>query len=493
MNFYFLQEYGKVFRKGRDGLDIYRKMRWNMKLKILHTNDLHSHFDHYSRAVSLIRKLKDQHTLLLDAGDFADFKSIELQGTRGAAAIELLESAEYDAITIGNNETFNGVETLQFMASRSSVPFISNNLLRKDKSVLDGVVTSTIIEKNGLRILITGSSPDLGDFNDGLGVHISPYKEALLQELDRNKGKYDISIVLNHVGTFADDELAKELDGIDIVISSHDHQLYSKAKVIKGTILNSAGCYGEHIGLIEVEVSAEGVKLIHSETLPTRDEQEDEEVVCLLKQNKAKAISALSQPLYPLSRPLWHDVVEENPISNLIADGLKDMLNAEIGLINSGIVNAGAFDYLSNKKLIEICPSPLNPTIFEIQGKHLKAAIEQSLDAQVCLADGRGPGFRGRYVGRLHVSGAKIEHDGTKVTKILIGEKPLEEDRWYKAGSSDYLQRGSGYPDLAHNRNEKYLPEEIKDVIRLYGEKKSFIESAFTNRWKSSNAVTVHS
>ncbi|WP_240628437.1 metallophosphoesterase [Bacillus salacetis] len=118
-----------------------------MKLRIMHTNDLHSHFGQFSRAVTLIKKYKDEHTLLVDGGDFADFKSIELQGTRGAAAIELLEYAGYDAITIGNNETFNGVDTLQYMAEISRVPFISNNLQRKGKVPVKGVMPSIIIQK----------------------------------------------------------------------------------------------------------------------------------------------------------------------------------------------------------------------------------------------------------------------------------------------------------------------------------------------------------
>jgi 5'-nucleotidase len=462
-----------------------------MKLKILHTNDLHSHFEQFSKAASLIKKLKDEHTLLLDGGDFADFKSIELQGTRGEAAIELLESVGYDALTIGNNETFNGVETLQYMASRSTLPFISNNLLRKEKTAVRGVVTSTIIEKNGIRIFITGSSPDLGGFNDGLGVHIRSFKDALIEELKLYEGSYDLCVVLSHVGTFEDKVLAEEVDGIDIIISAHDHQLYPQAEVINGTILNSAGCYGEYVGIIEIEVTPAGVKLLHSETLPTKDEEADEEVVSILNRNKKKAIAVLSQPLYQLPKPLWHDVVEENPISNLIADGLRDMLDCEIGLINSGIVNAGAFDYISNKKLIEICPSPLNPTSFEIQGKDLREAIGESLDAQVCLADGKGPGFRGRFVGKLHVSGAKIEHDGTKVNRVWVGEQLLQDERWYRVASSDYLQRGSGYPSLANNRNEKYLAEEIKDVIRIYGEDPIFIENSLVNRWHEDCTVTI--
>lgn len=133
-----------------------------MKLKLIHTNDLHSHFENFSKAASLIRQLKDDHTLVLDGGDFADFKSIELRGTKGMAAIELIESVGYDALTIGNNEIMNGADTLEYMARSSSVPFISNNVLRKDQSKIGGVVTSTIIEKNGIRMMITGSSPDMG-------------------------------------------------------------------------------------------------------------------------------------------------------------------------------------------------------------------------------------------------------------------------------------------------------------------------------------------
>lgn len=460
-----------------------------MRLKIIHTNDVHSNFDNFAKAATLIKQHKDDDTIILDGGDFADFKSIELQGTRGIAAIELLESIGYAALTVGNNEMFNGVDTLEHMASTSSFPFISNNLFRKDKTAINGIVPSTILEKNGLRILITGSSPDMGEFNDGLGIYMSSYKEAIIDEIKRNEGKCDICILLSHVGTFVDEVLAEEISEIDIIISAHDHKLYSEAKVMNNIVMNSAGNYGEHIGIVELEITNSNVELIHSETISTANVEKDEQILSILQMNKEKAIEVLSQPLYELERPLWHDVVEENPMTNLIADGLKDMLNCDIGLINSGICNAGAFKDLSNKKLIEICPSPLNPTSFEMQGKYIKMAIEKSIDAQICLADGRGAGFRGRFVGRLHIAGAEIVHDGKTVHEIYIGTKPLEEEAWYTVASSDYLQRGSGYECLAHNRNEKYRAEEIKDVIRLYANKDGFIEKAYVNRWKEAAEV----
>lgn len=460
-----------------------------MKLKILHTNDVHSNFDNFAKVATLIKQYKDEDTIVLEGGDFADFRSIELQGTKGLAANELLDSLGYDALTIGNNEMFNGVDTLEHMASNSPFPFISNNLFKKDKTEINGVSKSVILEKNGLRILITGSSPNMGVFNEGLGIYMTDYKKEILEEINKNEGNYDICILLSHIGTFADEPLALEIPEIDIIISAHDHKLFSEAKVINNTIINSAGNYGEHLGIVELEINEGKVELLHSATISSKDADKDEQILSILKKNKEKAIEVLSEPLYKLSKALWHDVMEENPLTNLIAEGLKDMLNCDIGLINSGICNAGIFHEMTKKKLIEVCPSPLNPTSFEIQGKYLKEALEQSLDAQVCLADGRGAGFRGKFAGRLHLAGAEIVHDGKKVHAVYVNGTPLEEETWYSVASSDFLQRGSIYECLANNQNEKYLAEEIKDVIRLYADKEEFIERVSMNRWKELSTV----
>lgn len=136
----------------------------------------------------------------------------------------------------------NSADTLEYMASNSPIPFISNNLYRKDHTVIHGVMPSVILHKNSLRILITGSSPDMGGFNEGLGVHITSYRDAIADEIKQNKGNYDLCILLSHVGTFADEELAREVPEIDIIISAHDHQLFFEAKIINGKIMNSAGC-----------------------------------------------------------------------------------------------------------------------------------------------------------------------------------------------------------------------------------------------------------
>ncbi|MCA0972481.1 5'-nucleotidase C-terminal domain-containing protein [Halobacillus litoralis] len=453
-----------------------------MKLVILHTNDIHSRYENFAKAATILKQRKDDQTLILEGGDFADFRAIELQGTKGEAALQLLEHTGYDALTIGNNETFNGMDTLEHMTRTTRVPFISNNLSKLDRTAIEGVCPSIIVEKSRVRILITGSSPDLGGFNEGLGLHVEDYKKALRSTLDEREGQYDLCLVLSHVGTEADAEIAEAFDEVGVIISAHDHQLYAEAKVIHGSINHSAGSFAEHVGVVEVEKTSDGWQLVHSEVLPTEHAQPDPDTLHLLKQSKEVAISNLRQPLFSLEHPLWHDVVEENPLTNLIADGLFDWLDCDFAIINSGIANAGLFDFVSRKKLIEVCPSPLNPTTFEVKGEDIKQALEESLDAQVCLADGKGPGFRGKFVGSLHVAGAEVVHDGKAIQHVAIQGAPLEDDRWYTVGSSDYLHRGSGYPSLANNRNESYRPEEIKDVIEKYAQKKEFVERAHDKR-----------
>lgn len=255
-------------------------------------------------------------------------------------------------------------------------------------------------------------------------------------------------------------------------------------EIVNNKIINTSGCFGENLGLLRLEFNNKKIELLEGRNISIEDCDCCQEVIDILKSNKEIAIENLSKPLYNIDTDLWHDVMEENPITNLLADALVDVLKCDIGIINSGVINGGIKKgSVSNKKLLEICPSPLNPTYFEIQGKYLREALQNSLDSDFCLMDGKGPGFRGNYLGRLHVSNALIEHDGRKIINIFINDEKLDDDKWYTAATSDYLHRGSGYTSLKNNRNERYNKEYLRDTLREYLAKKEFVDNAFVDRW----------
>ncbi len=457
-----------------------------MKIKILHTNDIHSRFENFAKVTSKVKELRNENTLVLDAGDFNDFMRLELQGTNGKAGCSLLNIAGYDGIAIGNNEGFEGVEILESMTSTELIPFLSCNIYRMDMTSIKGVKRSIIIDRGGLKYLIIGATPPFNNFFSLLGMYASNPIEEIKREMEENKSKYDICILLSHSGMGVDLEMAEKINGIDIIIGGHSHTLMDKAKVVNGTIIHQSGNYGEHLGILDIEFDDGRIVDFSSENIRVEDIPADNDITEELSKQKQIAIEVLSQPLYKVDHHIWHDVVEENPITNLLADALKDVIPCDFSIINSGIISGGVKKGdVSNKKLLEISPSPLNPTYMEIKGKYIKEALRLSLEADVCLQDGKGSGFRGRYLGRLHMSGAMIEHDGKDILRVKLENGELEDERIYRVSTSDYLQRGTGYPSLANNMNEKYNPEYTRDVLREYLNEKDFLKRCFIDRWIS--------
>ena len=83
------------------------------KTVILHSNDVHGQIDGYA----YIAGLRDYFVglgadvILTDSGDFSQ-GSIYVSSTKGAAAVEMMNAAQYDLVTLGNHEFDYGYEQL---------------------------------------------------------------------------------------------------------------------------------------------------------------------------------------------------------------------------------------------------------------------------------------------------------------------------------------------------------------------------------------------
>lgn len=455
-----------------------------MPLRIIHTNDLHSRFENFARVVTKIKELRTENTIVLDAGDFNDFSRIEIQGTDGRAGCSLLKLGGYDAIAIGNNEGFSGIEMIETMTSTGFPAFLSSNLYKNDLESLRGLKRSIIVERYGLRILIIGTTPQFNKFFMLSNMYATDPIEEINKEIEENMGRFDICILLNHQGLSGDMHIANRINGIHIIIGGHSHTLMEEASVVNGAIIHQSGSYGEYLGVIDLEIENSLIKEYRAQNIKLEDVPQDEEIMSELAKQKEIAIENLSTPLYKVDRDIWHDVIEENPITNLLADALRDVMPCDIGIINSGVLNGGIKrGNVSKKKLLEICPSPLNPTYIEIKGCDIKKALTQSLQADFCLQDGVGPGFRGKYLGRLHISGAVIEHDGKNILRVILEDGEMEDDRIYRVTTSDYLQRGTGYTSLVNNTNVKYNPEYLRVTLEEYLNYVDYVGKSFKDRW----------
>lgn len=449
---------------------------------IIHTNDLHSRFEAFSRIASMIGDYDKEDCLILDAGDFADFANLSLYGTDGKMACDLLACAGYDAWTVGNNEIFRGKEVFKTMLSYTKVPMLSANLKEVEGQDMEGLQDGIIINKKNKRYLVIGLSPDLGEFIPLMGFSLLDNKTAVEKTLQKYAGQYDYALLLTHIGQQKDRALLREIKGIDFLVGGHTHHLYETLQYEGNVPMDMSGMFGEYMGVVDWDF--EGKKCRSHRQRSSAEGQISEEIQGILKKGKKEAIQNLSIPMAEISINLWHDVIEENPMTNFIADALRTYTKKDYAVINSGIAMGGfKKGVVTEKKILEISPSPLNVTCFDILVKDLKEALKEALDSEVCLADGRGPGFRGKHAGRLHVSGMKIVLKKENIVILGKQDEILQENETISIATSDYLQRGSGYPSMARNQNEVYDDLYIRDIIRQYIGDEDMLSQSFVWRF----------
>jgi len=278
-------------------------------LTIIHTNDLHSHllghspnrdytplttgdddtlggFARIATVIESERVNRGNPVLVLDAGDFLMGSLFHMISREEAVELRLMKEMGYDVVTIGNHEFDIKPEGLagviQSAAKRGKMPaIVSSSIIfdasddRDDELELAfkrGLVRPyTVLEREGLRIGIFGL---MGNDAAGVSIFASPVKFAdpmktarRMVKILREDEKVDVVICLSHGGIDGDrdkseDEiLAREVPGIDIIVSGHTHTKLSEPIVAGDTIIVQAWSYGRAVGVLDVTVEPRGVRL----------------------------------------------------------------------------------------------------------------------------------------------------------------------------------------------------------------------------------------
>lgn len=463
-----------------------------MKLKILYTNDIHSKFEQLARIASAIEELKDENTLILDTGDNADFARLVTEGTNGRVSSALLNEIGYTARAFGNNEGFAGKENSRTISKHSTCPVVTCNMYDLKGHKLDFLHDAAIVQVSGIKVLLVGVIAPMNVFYHLFGIHVKEPKNELRKVFAKyDRTVYDLLVILSHLSIAKDKALASTFPNIDIIIGGHSHTALDKPIVKNHAIICQAGRYGEYLGelILDWDTENKSIRNFRGRLIPSKKYLQHPKIMKLIRHYSRQANKNLSQKLYSLDVSLDHSLTKENPLGNLLADALRDIVKSEIGIINSGAINKGVKQGAITKKLLhQLSPSPLNPTYMELRGADIYNAIEKSLQREYQLKDGRGPGFRGRYLGNIQVSHnvqVKLTSHSKprRIKAITVNGKLLDADKWYAIGTSDYLQRGTGYADFANNRNEKYRPESLRDVLESYLNNRTFVRRALIRRF----------
>jgi 5'-nucleotidase len=254
-----------------------------VKLVILHTNDTHSQVEPteksssktadmggYARRMGVINQIREQekNVILLDAGDFS-------QGTpyfnfyNGRVEIDALNKMKYDAITVGNHEFDNGIDTLAVILAKANIPIISSNYQIDSTPLKDLIQPYMILKKAGLKIGIMAINVEPKGLIIESNYKGLVFKNALQSAIDmstflKKEKKCEVIICLSHLGAdttkneINDFEIAHKTRYIDVIIGGHSHSMITNNTVKnvagKPIVIAQMAKSGLYLGKVELEL-----------------------------------------------------------------------------------------------------------------------------------------------------------------------------------------------------------------------------------------------
>lgn len=258
----------------------------DIKLTILHTNDMHSHIHPFTSGrnkglggmaqraglINSIRAQKD-HVLLLDAGDiFQGTPYFNFYG--GELEFKLMSEMKYDAATLGNHDFDNGLDGLQKQLPHANFPFLIANYDFSNTILKNTFKPYKIFNKGGIKIGVFGIGIELkGLVPEELyenTIYQNPVEKAnYYASLLRKEKKCDLVICLSHLGfkyatnEISDIKLASQTRNIDLIIGGHTHTFLKKPISIlnldkKEILINQVGWAGINLGKIDFHFSQNG-------------------------------------------------------------------------------------------------------------------------------------------------------------------------------------------------------------------------------------------
>ena len=297
------------------------------EITILYTHDMHSSFlpkqgedgrsrGGYARLKTLIDGQRQEHpnALVLDGGDFSMGSLFQTAYSTSALELRAMGQMGYDATTFGNHEfdyRASGLAEMLYAAVDSGDPLpalLDANYLppQGDDKTWDalytyGVQDYMLLERGGVYYVIFGltgfDSDECAPMSGMVLADPAETAQRVVNEATQKcrdaYGEEPVVICLSHSGTEngkgEDYELAKKVDGIDVIISGHSHTTLEQPIEVNGTYIVSAGENGENLGVLTLEKTTDGVALVDDRLLAVDESvPEDPEMAAWIQQAKGQ-------------------------------------------------------------------------------------------------------------------------------------------------------------------------------------------------------------
>ncbi|RDU36938.1 bifunctional metallophosphatase/5'-nucleotidase [Neobacillus piezotolerans] len=440
------------------------------KIHIYHTNDLHSHFEHWPKISRIIRDRAKENreagdeVFVFDIGDHVDRWHPYTEGTMGKGNAGLLNETGYTAVTIGNNEgitlPYDGLDTL--FEKRSYDVLIANLYTKKGQRPEWAEPFKIYTTAAGTRVGVIGLTAYFAHFYRLLGWRLADPIDELRRQLPSMKGQSDVIILLSHLGLYEDEKIADEFSEIDVILGGHTHHVLHEGKLVNGTLLAAAGKYGNFAGhvILELEngqICSKSARLYQIEgAQPERWER-----------NETEALFAMGRSLLEKKvaevESLTADFFIDSDLPQLLCEALREWCDADCAFLNAGLILGPLEGDVTKFDLLSVCPHPINPCTVTLEGDELKEILRMTLDESLPHIEVKGLGFRGTVMGKFVYDRIEVLEEEMD---FLIDGKIIEPEGKYIIAIPDMFTFGRFFPQIVRSENKYYyMPEFLRDVL----------------------------
>lgn len=491
------------------------------QIVILHTNDVHGAIAGYAKVAALkdAYEAKGAYVLLMDAGDFIQGDPT-VSVSEGATAVELMNMAGYDVVSMGNHEFDYGYENMKTLAATAEFPIVDANVLYNGKVAFEDNVVFTA--PDGTKIGVFGlDTPETATKAHPAKIQgVTFLAEDKLFDCAKKQVAAleaegcDYIVCLGHLGI--DDEstgnrsidLLKKVSGIDVFIDGHSHSTLgevtaaAEAAGITGTAVTSTGTKLENVGVVTINGESISATVTALADLTAEDADIAARAAAIQKEIDddygtvfAKTEVALNGEKDPGNR------TEETNLGDLICDALvwgakKNGETVDAAVTNGGGIRASiAAGNITKKDINTVLPFGNTLGIVKVTGAELLEALEASTYCTPA-AIGGFPQVSGieftvdttvaydqgdLYPGSTYYGPKSIQ----RVTIETVGGKAFDPKATYSIATNDFMAAGgdtyyafaaaSVNYDLGIPMDEvvmDYITTELKGVVtaEAYGE-----------------------
>ena len=438
-------------------------------LEILHWNDVHGRWAALARLSARARTIRDSSphpVLVMDGGDVEE-ASVRLSAlSYGAAGWRLLGAAGVDAAVAGNGGLLRyGPAQLPAYAEALGCPPLVCDLETADGRTPDGAAPSRMLRAGDLLVGVIGITDYYHQY-EVFGLRERGRVTAVRREATRlrNAGA-DVVVVLSHAGINHDRGLSWSVrDKVDLIVGGHTHDVLADGERDQGLPIVQAGCHGEYLGRVVLEVDEGGVRVTDMTLEPVADDAPaDPAVTDALAAAEADLEAWLDEPVGHLPEPAGH-AADHSPVAQLVCRALLHHSPGDLAVLIAAHCEAGLpAGTVRRRDVWSATSSPGNPATATLTGAEVRAMLTVGLSEEYA---GRMPRtFRGRPLGRLQMVGVTVDGD-----RVEVAGEPLEDQRSYRVTASDLELAVYGgllthEPDDVRHDSTVILPEVLEEYL----------------------------